>query len=65
MGDQRSYARLRRPISKSRAEAVLGRERTGLIDVSIAEAAASKTTEAATATAQGLVRAVRREEEED
>jgi len=43
----------------------LGRERTGLIDVSTAEAAASKTTEAATATAPRLVRAVRREEEED
>jgi hypothetical protein len=43
----------------------LGRERTGLIDVSTAEAAASKTTEAATAPAPRLVRAVRREEEED
>ena len=42
----------------------LGRERTGLIDVST-EAAASETTEAATATAPRLVRAVRREEEED
>jgi hypothetical protein len=39
----------------------LGRERTGLIDVSTAEAAASETTEAptATATAPRLIRAGR------
>ena len=39
--------------------------RAGRIDVWTAEAAASKTTEAATATAPRLVRAVRREDEQD
>src|SRR5262249_8724261 len=65
-GDQRPYAPAQKADLQLRAARKrLGRERTGLIDVSTAEAAASQTTQAATATAPRLVCAVRREEGED